>query len=75
VTPLKAIDRFTSLTIIGMMKIMCNNENKYLATYAFIDNLVNEWGGEIILWKGLIQITEFHTYVNRSFLFVDQNRV
>jgi hypothetical protein len=24
VTPLKAIDRFTSLTIIGMMKIMCN---------------------------------------------------
>jgi hypothetical protein len=25
VTPLKAIDRFTSLTIIGMTKIMCNN--------------------------------------------------
>jgi hypothetical protein len=24
-TPLKAIDRFTSLTVIGMMKIMCNN--------------------------------------------------
>jgi hypothetical protein len=24
VTPLKAIDRFTSLTIIGMTKIMCN---------------------------------------------------
>jgi hypothetical protein len=24
-TPLKEIDRFTSLTIIGMMKIMCNN--------------------------------------------------
>jgi hypothetical protein len=26
VTPLKAIDRFTSLTIIGMTKIMCNNQ-------------------------------------------------
>jgi hypothetical protein len=25
-TPLKAIDRFTSLTVIGMMKIMCNRE-------------------------------------------------
>jgi hypothetical protein len=25
VTPLKAIDRFTSLTIIGMTKIMCNS--------------------------------------------------
>jgi hypothetical protein len=25
-TPLKATDRFTSLTIIGMMKIMCNRE-------------------------------------------------
>jgi hypothetical protein len=23
-TPLKATDRFTSLTVIGMMKIMCN---------------------------------------------------
>jgi hypothetical protein len=25
-TPLKATDRFTSLTVIGMMKIMCNRE-------------------------------------------------
>jgi hypothetical protein len=25
-TPLKAIDRFTSLTVIGMTKIMCNRE-------------------------------------------------
>jgi len=25
-TPLKVRDRFTSLTIIGMMKIMCNRE-------------------------------------------------
>jgi hypothetical protein len=25
-TPLKATNRFTSLTIIGMMKIMCNRE-------------------------------------------------
>jgi hypothetical protein len=24
-TPLKTTDRFTSLTVIGMMKIMCNN--------------------------------------------------
>jgi hypothetical protein len=24
-TPLKVKDRFTSLTVIGMMKIMCNN--------------------------------------------------
>jgi hypothetical protein len=27
VTPLKAIDRFTSLTIIGMTKIMCNRSH------------------------------------------------
>jgi hypothetical protein len=36
VTPLKAIDRFTSLTIIGMMKIMCNTDSQHLkdrATY------------------------------------------
>jgi hypothetical protein len=26
VTPLKATDRFTSLTIIGMTKIMCNKD-------------------------------------------------
>jgi hypothetical protein len=25
-TPLKETDRFTSLTVIGMMKIMCNRE-------------------------------------------------
>jgi hypothetical protein len=25
-TPLKATDRFTSLTVIGMTKIMCNRE-------------------------------------------------
>jgi hypothetical protein len=28
VTPLKAIDRFTSLTIIGMTKIMCNIQGR-----------------------------------------------
>jgi hypothetical protein len=27
-TPLKATYRFTSLTVIGMMKIMCNNFEK-----------------------------------------------
>jgi hypothetical protein len=30
VTPLKAIDRFTSLTIIGMTKIMCNTSAEVL---------------------------------------------
>jgi hypothetical protein len=26
-TPLKETNRFTSLTVIGMMKIMCNNQS------------------------------------------------
>jgi hypothetical protein len=37
------------------------HERKYFTAYALIDNLVNEWGGEIILWRGLVQITEVHT--------------
>jgi hypothetical protein len=49
------------------------HERKDLAAYAFIDNLVNKWGGEIILWKGLVQIMEVRTYVNRTLLFVDWN--
>jgi hypothetical protein len=35
VTPLKAIDRFTSLTIIGMTKIMCNTKGE-------VDQLISE---------------------------------
>jgi hypothetical protein len=32
-TPLKATDRFTSLTVIGMTKIMCNTEaSKFIGT-------------------------------------------
>ena len=31
-TPLKAIDKFTSLTIIGMTKIMCNKKERSLST-------------------------------------------
>jgi hypothetical protein len=27
-TPLKTTNRFTTLTVIGMMKIMCNNQGK-----------------------------------------------
>jgi hypothetical protein len=32
-TPLKATDRFTSLTVIGMMKIMCNTHGLSDAIY------------------------------------------
>jgi hypothetical protein len=32
-TPLKEIDRFTSLTVIGMKKIMCNTIGKKLKGY------------------------------------------
>jgi hypothetical protein len=31
--PLKEIDRFTSLTVIGMTKIMCNNSERREARY------------------------------------------
>ena len=48
------------------------HERKYLTACTFIDDLVNEWGGEIILWTSLIQIMEVRTYTNRFLLFVDQ---
>jgi hypothetical protein len=32
-TPLKTTDRFTSLTVIGMMKIMCNIEPPKVSSY------------------------------------------
>ena len=51
------------------------HERKYLAAYAFIDNLVNKWGGEIILWISLVQIIEVCTYVNCTLLFVDWNGI
>jgi hypothetical protein len=47
------------------------HERKYLTACAFIEDLVNEWGGEIILWTCLIQIMEVRTYANRSLFFVD----
>jgi hypothetical protein len=47
------------------------HERKYLTACAFIDNMVNKWGGEIILWTGLVQIMEVRTYMNPSLLFVD----
>jgi hypothetical protein len=51
------------------------HERKYLTACTLIDNLVNERGGEIILWTGLVQILEVHTYVNCSLLFVDRNGI
>jgi hypothetical protein len=51
------------------------HERKYLATCAFVENLVNERGGEIILWTGLVQIMKFCTYMNRSLFFVDWNGI
>jgi hypothetical protein len=46
-------------------------ERNNLATYAFINYLVNKWCGEITLWKGLVQIMEVRTYANRTLFFVD----
>jgi len=51
------------------------HERKYLTACTFIKNLINKWGGEIILWTRLIQIMEVHTYMNRSLLFVDWNGI
>ena len=51
------------------------HERKDLATRAFIDNLINEWGGEIMLWIGLIQITEVHAQVNHALFLVNLNRI
>jgi hypothetical protein len=62
-----------NLYLIAFQKTI--HERKDLTACTLIDNLVNEWGGEIILGTGLIQITEVHTYVNHSLLFVDQNRI
>jgi hypothetical protein len=42
------------------------HERKDLTTCTFIDNLVNEWGGEIILWTGLVQIME-SPYIRESY--------
>jgi hypothetical protein len=40
------------------------HERKDLTAYTFIDDLINEWGGEIILWPCLVQIMEVRTYAN-----------
>jgi hypothetical protein len=51
------------------------HERKYLVACTFIDNLVNKWSGEIILWTGLVQIMKVCTYVNRTLFFVDWNGI
>jgi hypothetical protein len=51
------------------------HEREDLTICAFIENMVNEWGREIILWIGLVQIMKFCTYMNRSLVFVDQNSI
>jgi hypothetical protein len=51
------------------------DERKDLIAYTFIDDLVNEWGSEIILWIDLIPMMEVHTYTNRSLIFVDRNGI
>jgi hypothetical protein len=47
------------------------HERKGLATCTFINYLVNEWCGKIIVWTGLVQITEVRTYANHALFLVD----
>jgi hypothetical protein len=51
------------------------HERKGLAICAFINNLVDKWSGEIILWTCLVQIMKVCTYANRTLFFVDWNRI
>jgi hypothetical protein len=51
------------------------HEIKGLATYAFIDYMVNKWCGEIIFWTGFVQIMEVRTYTNCTLFFVNWHGV
>jgi hypothetical protein len=34
-------------------------------------NLINEWGGEIVLWIGLVEFMEVHAHTNHTLFFVN----
>jgi hypothetical protein len=51
------------------------HERESLATYTFINYLVDEWCEKIIFWTGLVQITKVHTYTNRALFLIDQHRI
>ena len=61
--------RFNLYLIISEKDI---HEGEHLATCTLIQNLINKWCGEVILWTGSILVSKISEYTNCSIFLIQQ---